>query len=114
MKRDIVVIRANGMKSQEIGKPLERCPSDYRSSVTSQADEILQSTSYRGFPVVRSEGDRTIIGFLRKTELAHALGQYQILSLQLSVALNERRHLQTKFGRRKGLQIISARSGRIR
>jgi chloride channel 3/4/5 len=75
MKRDIVVIRANGMKSQEIGQSRStRCWLQLADHL-SVSEEILQSTSYRGFPVVRSEEDRTILGFLRKTELAYALGQ---------------------------------------
>jgi len=36
--------------------------------------EIVQSTSYQGFPVVRSEEDRTIVGFVNKAELRYALG----------------------------------------
>lgn len=56
MKREIVVIYADGMSVQGV-------------------DEILQSTDYRGFPVVRNESDRTILGFIRKTELRYALGQ---------------------------------------
>jgi len=37
--------------------------------------EIVQSTSYQGFPVVRSEEDRTIVGFVNKVELRYALGK---------------------------------------
>ena len=37
--------------------------------------EIVQSTSYQGFPVVRSEEDRTIVGFVNKAELRYALGK---------------------------------------
>jgi len=35
----------------------------------------VQSTSYQGFPVVRSEEDRTIVGFVNKAELRYALGE---------------------------------------
>lgn len=35
--------------------------------------EIVQSTSFQGFPVVRSDTDRTVIGFVRKAELRFAL-----------------------------------------
>ena len=35
--------------------------------------EIVQSTNYQGFPVVKSEEDPTIVGFARKTELRYAL-----------------------------------------
>jgi chloride channel 3/4/5 len=34
---------------------------------------VVQSTSFQGFPVVRSDDDRTIIGFIRKHELRYAL-----------------------------------------
>ncbi|KAK4686453.1 chloride channel 3/4/5, partial [Tremellales sp. Uapishka_1] len=54
MKKDIIVMNSSGTPLQEIG-------------------EIVQSTSFQGFPVVRSESDRTIIGFVRKTELRYAL-----------------------------------------
>ena len=37
--------------------------------------EIVQSTSYQGLPVVRSEEDRTIVGFVNKAELRYALGE---------------------------------------
>ena len=40
-----------------------------------QVGEIVQSTSYQGFPVIRSEEDRTVTGFVRKAELRYALGQ---------------------------------------
>ncbi|RXK39132.1 chloride channel, other eukaryote [Tremella mesenterica] len=54
MRKDLVVMYASGMPLSAIG-------------------EIVQSTNYQGFPVVRSEEDRTIIGFARKTELRFAL-----------------------------------------
>ncbi|WRT63642.1 uncharacterized protein IL334_000565 [Kwoniella shivajii] len=54
MKKDIVVMVATGVPLQQIG-------------------EMVQSTSYQGFPVVKSESDRTIIGFVRKNELRYAL-----------------------------------------
>lgn len=41
--------------------------------------EIVQSTSYQGFPVVRSDDDRTIIGFVNKVELRYALGKFRPL-----------------------------------
>lgn len=48
----------------------------------------MQSTSYQGFPVVRSEDDRTIVGFVNKAELRYALGkllrrvrQHQLIQL---------------------------------
>jgi hypothetical protein len=56
MKKDLVLMTATGV-------PLERIR------------EIVQSTNYQGFPVVRSDEDKTIIGFVRKTELRYALGQ---------------------------------------
>ncbi|WWC97131.1 hypothetical protein V866_004009 [Kwoniella sp. B9012] len=54
MKKDIIVMAATGVPLQQIG-------------------EMVQSTSYQGFPVVKSESDRTIIGFVRKNELRYAL-----------------------------------------
>lgn len=36
--------------------------------------EIVQSTNYQGFPVVKSTTDKTVIGFIRKNELRYALG----------------------------------------
>jgi len=54
MKKDIVMMTASGMPLQEIS-------------------EIVQSTNYQGFPVVRGEEDRTIVGFVRKAELRYAL-----------------------------------------
>lgn len=56
MRKDLVIMAASGVPLQRIS-------------------EIVQSTNYQGFPVVRSEEDRTIIGFVRKTELRYALGQ---------------------------------------
>ena len=56
MKKDLTVLPADGMPLQRIA-------------------EIVQSTNYQGFPVVKSETDRTIIGFVRKTELRYALGK---------------------------------------
>jgi CBS domain containing-hemolysin-like protein len=41
-----------------------------------QAEEIIQSTSYQGFPVVRGEFDKTIVGMVSKTELRYALGEW--------------------------------------
>lgn len=38
----------------------------------------MQSTSYQGFPVVRSDEDRTIIGLVNKVELRYALGASRI------------------------------------
>lgn len=56
MKKDLVFMVASGVPLQRIS-------------------EIVQSTNYQGFPVVRSYEDRTIIGFVRKTELRYALGE---------------------------------------
>ena len=44
-------------------------------SSSDKTGEIVQSTSYQGFPVVRSEEDRTIVGFVNKAELRYALGE---------------------------------------
>lgn len=38
-----------------------------------QVSELVQSTDFQGFPVVKSPTDRTIIGFVRKNELRYAL-----------------------------------------
>lgn len=58
MKRDLVVIYADGM-------------------LVPLLDEMLQSTDYRGFPVVKSHTDATVLGFIRKTELRFSLGLCQ-------------------------------------
>nr|XP_018266605.1 chloride channel, other eukaryote [Kwoniella dejecticola CBS 10117]OBR88763.1 chloride channel, other eukaryote [Kwoniella dejecticola CBS 10117] len=54
MKKDIVTMSATGVPLQQIA-------------------EMVQSTNYQGFPVVKSDADRTIIGFVRKNELRYAL-----------------------------------------
>ncbi|WVQ80441.1 hypothetical protein IAT38_002546 [Cryptococcus sp. DSM 104549] len=54
MKKDIIIMEATGVPLQRIA-------------------EIVQSTNYQGFPVVKSEDDGTIIGFVRKNELRYAL-----------------------------------------
>ncbi len=70
MKKDLVLMPATGVPLEQISEP--------SSIPLSQADaigEIVQSTNYQGFPVVRSQEDKTIIGFVRKQELRYALGQ---------------------------------------
>lgn len=57
MKRDLTVIHAEGM-------------------LVPHLEEILQSTDYRGFPVVKSPTDPTVLGFIRKTELRFSLGRH--------------------------------------
>lgn len=54
MKKDVVAIPVTGLTVHELG-------------------EIVQSTSYQGFPVVRSSTDQTILGFIRKNDLRYAL-----------------------------------------
>ncbi|ORX33602.1 voltage-gated chloride channel [Kockovaella imperatae] len=54
MKKDLTFMPASGVPLQKIS-------------------EIVQGTSYQGFPVVRSETDRTVVGFVRKTELRYAV-----------------------------------------
>lgn len=54
MRKDVIVMPCTGL-------PLP------------QVNEIVQSTNFQGFPVVRSETDRTIVGFIRKTDLRYAL-----------------------------------------
>lgn len=54
MKRDVVTIPASGLSLHEI-------------------NELVQSTSYQGFPVVRSSTDNIIVGFIRKSDLRYAL-----------------------------------------
>jgi len=44
----------------------------------------VQSTSYQGFPVVRSEEDRTIVGFVDKAELRYALGELSSANICIS------------------------------
>ncbi|KAK8845412.1 hypothetical protein IAR55_006125 [Kwoniella newhampshirensis] len=54
MKKDIIMMEATGVPLQHIA-------------------EIVQSTNFQGFPVVKSDEDHTIIGFVRKNELRYAL-----------------------------------------
>lgn len=54
MRRDLVVMPAEGISLAELS-------------------EIVQSTDYQGYPVVRSQTDRTIKGFIRKNDLRYAL-----------------------------------------
>lgn len=61
MKRDLVVIHADGM-------------------LVPHLEEILQSTDYRGFPVVKSQTDNTVLGFIRKTELRFSLGEPAVMA----------------------------------
>lgn len=55
MKRDPDVVFAHGMPLQEVEKRLRN--------------------TYRGFPVVRSEADRTLLGYVGKTEVRYALSK---------------------------------------
>ena len=73
MKKDIVIMIASGMPLQSIGQPGKR--KLHTIAENCYAGEIVQNTSYQGFPVIRSEGDQTVIGFVRKTELRYALGE---------------------------------------
>lgn len=57
MKRDLTVVYADGM-------------------LVPHLEEILQSTDYRGFPVVKSPTDPTVLGFMRKTELRLSIGKH--------------------------------------
>ena len=54
MKKDIVMMYASGMPLQSIS-------------------EIVQSTSYQGFPVVRTESDHTVIGFVSKADMRYVV-----------------------------------------
>lgn len=54
MKKDVVTIPATGLSLHQLG-------------------ELVQSTSYQGFPLVRSPTDLTIMGFIRKNDLRYAL-----------------------------------------
>jgi len=56
MRKDIITMYASGMPLATIG-------------------EIVQSTNYQGFPVIKSESDATIIGFVPKNELRYAFGE---------------------------------------
>lgn len=77
MKREIIVITSDGMDMAKLGESRSRIirdPSADSYFCTKTTEEILQSTSFQGFPVVRSESDQTILGYIRKTELRFALG----------------------------------------
>lgn len=54
MRKDLVVMPADGISLAELS-------------------EIVQSTDYQGYPVVRSATNRTIVGFIRKNDLRYAL-----------------------------------------
>ncbi|WVN87310.1 uncharacterized protein L203_102488 [Cryptococcus depauperatus CBS 7841] len=54
MRKNLVIMIASGM-------PLKRLT------------EVVQDTNYQGFPVVKSDTDRTVIGFVRKNELRFAI-----------------------------------------
>lgn len=46
----------------------------YASGMPLQSiSEIVQSTSYQGFPVVRSESDHTVIGFVSKADMRYVV-----------------------------------------
>ncbi|CAO1627805.1 unnamed protein product [Parajaminaea phylloscopi] len=66
MKRDPDVMYAQGMYLHEVEKRLEN--------------------TYRGFPVVRSEADRTFLGYVGKTELKYALNKARKARVGLSTA----------------------------
>jgi hypothetical protein len=83
MKRDLVVIYADGMDVPHL-------------------EEILQSTDYRGFPVVKSQADATVLGFIRKTELRFSLGESDSRIFVPSsdiAALDYRQNTETSRGR---------------
>ncbi|GMK56525.1 hypothetical protein CspeluHIS016_0303650 [Cutaneotrichosporon spelunceum] len=54
MRKDLVVMPADGLSLAELS-------------------DVVQSTEYQGYPVVRSSVDRTIKGFIRKNDLRYAL-----------------------------------------
>lgn len=56
MTRDAVVLFARGMELQEIEKH-------------------LASGSYKGFPLVQDQKDKTLLGYVGKTELRYAIGK---------------------------------------
>jgi hypothetical protein len=49
--------------------------SSRQTNIADLPEEIVQSTSYQGFPVIRGEFDRTIVGMVSKTELRYACGK---------------------------------------
>lgn len=81
MKRDLVVIFADGMDVPHL-------------------EEILQSTDYRGFPVVKSQTDATVLGFIRKTELRFSLGKFG-LSTRFSFSLTSPYLITDRIRRRR-------------
>lgn len=78
MRKDLVVIPSTGLPVSELQR-------------------LVQSSSFQGFPVVATEADRTIIGFIPKTELRFALDRARRsynLSPDAVCTFSDREHAQ--------------------
>ncbi|KAG2225200.1 hypothetical protein INT45_009529 [Circinella minor] len=59
MQRDMTVLASTGMKFSEL-------------------EEILRTTNYRGFPVVQSEHDKMLLGYMGRSELLYLIEKAKI------------------------------------
>lgn len=61
MKNDLHVLPVSGMRIHNL-------------------EEILSSTTVKGFPIIHSELQRTLVGYIGRTELRYVLGKFFQLS----------------------------------
>lgn len=53
------------------------------SDILDYLEAILGSTDVKGFPIVSSDGQRTLVGFIDRTELRYVLGMLLLLRMLL-------------------------------
>ena len=77
MKTNVLAIPASGLRLDELstrGKSAA-CPQAELTRLSGiVADSRFLDTQYRGFPVVQSKKDSTLLGYVRRADLRFALG----------------------------------------
>lgn len=72
MRTELTTIDESGMSVKQVGKPyfLSLGQVVYLQSVES----LMSRTYVKGFPIVSSDGARTLVGYIGRTEMRHVLG----------------------------------------
>jgi len=77
MKKRLHTMSAGGMTLGEVGTCASwvwkgTCP---RQLIFASTDRKLESSTVQGFPIVSSDSQRALLGYIGRTELRYVLGQ---------------------------------------
>jgi hypothetical protein len=79
MKRNVLSIPAFGLRMDDLGEALYSMLVD--AVLMEPKDSRFTSSEYRGFPIVKSNKDNTLLGYITRADLSYSIGKRLAVSM---------------------------------